>query len=122
MNIGEAIKALRIERGLTQEALALDADVATSHLSRIEQGKRKPSEDALARLAVALGTSLTALYSCVEKPSAGANISELNDVEALDYSHGGVSIRRLFRELTPENQRLAVDLIRALRRHQAENC
>lgn len=37
MHIGQIIYALRREKGLTQEALALAAETATSNLSRIEK-------------------------------------------------------------------------------------
>ncbi|WP_202969624.1 helix-turn-helix domain-containing protein [Pseudomonas sp. TCU-HL1] len=54
MHIGQVIYALRQEKGLTQEALALAAETATSNLSRIENGQRRPSGALLERLAYAL--------------------------------------------------------------------
>jgi transcriptional regulator with XRE-family HTH domain len=40
---------------MTQEALALEAEMKRSYLSELEAGKRNPSVRALGRLATALG-------------------------------------------------------------------
>lgn len=52
--LGENVRRLRIERGLSQEALALNADMKRSYLSELENGKRNPSVRAMGRLAEAL--------------------------------------------------------------------
>ena len=39
---------------MTQEALALEADMKRSYLSELEAGKRNPTVKALGRLAIAL--------------------------------------------------------------------
>lgn len=44
MNIGERIKALRTNKGLTQEEFAQAVSVVRSHISLVEAGKREPSE------------------------------------------------------------------------------
>lgn len=41
--LGRRIRALREEKGLTQEGLAWDSDLAKAHLSLIESGQRLPS-------------------------------------------------------------------------------
>lgn len=66
MNIGQVIRALRIERGLTQEALALEANVATSNISRVEAGRRQPTGSLLRSVAQALGTTVSWIYAQVE--------------------------------------------------------
>ena len=55
--LGRRIRALRKERGLTQEQLAYTADGISSkgYLSEIEAGKRLPSLNALAAIAERLG-------------------------------------------------------------------
>src|SRR5437867_12781869 len=50
------IRQLRIERGLTQSALAGDRYTAP-YISTIEAGKRRPSGDAVRHLAERLGVS-----------------------------------------------------------------
>lgn len=41
--LGKAIRQLRTERGMTQEALAHAAGVTVSHLSTIERGHSNPT-------------------------------------------------------------------------------
>jgi transcriptional regulator with XRE-family HTH domain len=52
--VGENIRRLRIERGLTQESLALSAQVDLRYLGSIERGKGNPSVALLGRLAFVL--------------------------------------------------------------------
>lgn len=46
---------IRLQRGLTQRAVAASAGMTESSLYHIEHGRRWPGPDAIARLAVALG-------------------------------------------------------------------
>jgi len=52
--LGENVREARKRRHMSQEALALDADMKRSYLSELERGKRNPSVRALGRLAEAL--------------------------------------------------------------------
>ena len=52
--IGHAIRALRLERGLSQESLAARADLDRSYMSGIERGLRNISVLRIARIASAL--------------------------------------------------------------------
>lgn len=116
MHIGQIIYALRKERGLTQEALALEADTATSNVSRIEKGQRRPSGALLERLAEALSTSVAAIYAKAE----GVPIAADQDGEEResDYSREALQMRQGFRGLSPKNQRLTLEFIRMLERLQ----
>lgn len=49
------VRKLRVERKLTQEQLAHDAEIDLTYLGGIERGRRNPSVDVLGRLAKALG-------------------------------------------------------------------
>ena len=53
--LAKNVRKLRKERGLSQETLALDADMKRSYLSDLERGTRNPTVRALGRLADALG-------------------------------------------------------------------
>ena len=55
------LKAIRAERGLAQERLALDAGVDRTVVSKIERAKTNPSLDVLLRLANHLETSVECL-------------------------------------------------------------
>lgn len=52
--LGKAIRQLREERGLTQEALAQDAGVTVGHMSMIERGHSNPTWATVKAVAAAL--------------------------------------------------------------------
>jgi transcriptional regulator with XRE-family HTH domain len=52
--LGRNVRDARKRKGLSQEQLALEADMKRSYLSDLERGTRNPSVRALARLAAAL--------------------------------------------------------------------
>ena len=56
--LGDAIRRARIEKGISQEKLALIADVDRSYVGRIERGDNNVAILTLARLGKALGMSL----------------------------------------------------------------
>lgn len=59
--IGWNLKRLRLRRGWSQEALALEGGMDTAYLSRIERGAENPTVSALDGLAVALEVDLIEL-------------------------------------------------------------
>jgi transcriptional regulator with XRE-family HTH domain len=65
--LGAAVRQLRGERGLTQEALAHDADITAGHLSMIERGLANPSWGAVNALAKALGVSVADLAKLADR-------------------------------------------------------
>lgn len=66
MNIGAAIRKVRLEKGLTLEAVALDAETYAGNLSKVERAQQLPSLDLLHKLSEALGTKTSALYALAE--------------------------------------------------------
>jgi transcriptional regulator with XRE-family HTH domain len=64
--LGEAIRGIRVEQGLTQEEVAIDAGVTPGLLSRIERGYSNSSWTTVERLCVALGVSVADLAEAVE--------------------------------------------------------
>jgi len=56
--LGDAIKALRVEAGLSQEQLAEGAGTDLTQVGGIERGLRNPSYTTLLRLADALDTTV----------------------------------------------------------------
>lgn len=122
MHIGQVIYALRQERQLTQEKLALEVETATSNLSRIEQGKSSPSLALLERLARALDTSVTAIYAEAEgfKVESGMVLS-VRETHETDYSREALQVRQGFRDLSPANQKLALEFMRLLSRLERED-
>lgn len=59
--VGSRIRRRRDEFGISQEALAFEAEMTASYLSQIEGGKRNPSLEALYRLSCALRLELADL-------------------------------------------------------------
>jgi transcriptional regulator with XRE-family HTH domain len=65
--LGRAIRELRSERGLSQEAVALDANMQPSWLSHIEAGRRNPAWSTVQRIAAALGVRVSDLARRAEE-------------------------------------------------------
>jgi transcriptional regulator with XRE-family HTH domain len=61
--IGNAIRALRKARGLTQESLAAAAGLNLSYLSAVERGENNPTVTTLIAVSGALDISLTKLVT-----------------------------------------------------------
>lgn len=100
--IGQRLRRLRLERGLSQRALA-EPGVSYAYISRIEAGARQPSVNALRKLARKLGVTADYLET-------GSDISEgqqrelrLADAELrLRLGEGGESTERALRALLDE--------------------
>jgi len=60
--IAANIRSLRKQKNITQEKLALEADLNRAYIGYIERGERKPSVDTLAKLASVLGVKLHELF------------------------------------------------------------
>lgn len=71
--LGAAIRELRKERGMTQEALAHEAKITVGHLSMIERGHANPSWGAVRAIAEALAVSVSALANAAEALESRAN-------------------------------------------------
>ena len=63
--VAHNLKRLRLSRRLSQEALALEADVDRSYVSGLERGVRNPSVDILDRLAEVLGAKTAEFFEAV---------------------------------------------------------
>ena len=59
--VSRNLRAARLAKKLTQQALAAEAGLSTSFISMLERGRRSPPLDTLEALAGALGVRPTAL-------------------------------------------------------------
>lgn len=59
LKVGQAIRAIRKEKGISQEALADAATIDRSHLGRIERGERNLTVLNLAKIAHALNAKVS---------------------------------------------------------------
>ena len=66
INLGIAILQLRKQQGLSQERLALEADIDRRYMSDVENGKRNISLDIIERIASRLGIEVCELLRYAE--------------------------------------------------------
>ena len=62
------LRRLRVERGISQEVLAADAEVDRSYVGRLERAQENPTVGVLERLARALSAHVSEL---LRKPAVG---------------------------------------------------
>ena len=53
--VGKNVRRLRLQKGMTQEELAFEAEIDLTYVGGIERGRRNPSLMVLVRIAKALG-------------------------------------------------------------------
>lgn len=59
--VGKNVRRLRLQKGMTQEELAFEAEIDLTYIGGIERGRRNPSLMVLVRIAKALGVQLPRL-------------------------------------------------------------
>ncbi len=65
--VGQVIRRLRKEKGLSQEVLSGFAGIARSHLAMIENGSKHANTETLWRISWALGIPMSSLILKVEQ-------------------------------------------------------
>ena len=118
MDIGRAIYALRKEKGLKLEEVALDAGTDSGHLSRIETGSRKPSLPMLEKIAAAMGVRASLIVAMAEGEGIPNAAGQMHNVGDADLSEESIQLRQHFRTLTPENQLALLEIAKVLSRLQ----
>ena len=68
------VRKLRVERGISQEALAVDAEIDRTYVSRLERNMENPTVAVLERLAKALRVEIVELLVA---PKAGSRLVQL---------------------------------------------
>lgn len=74
VQVGRNLRRLRLEHGLSQEALAFEADIARNYMSGLERGVRNPTVLILDRLARVLKVSISDIVAI----SSGRDASPKN--------------------------------------------
>ena len=104
--IGTRIRALRKERGLSLEDLAVRCGVAASALSRIENGKGGGTYRTHRRVAEAMGLSIIELYRGVEEKEEEAVLIEPQSEEAETFLYDEKASAILLTSQTSRKQML----------------
>lgn len=60
--VARNIRRIRVERGLSQEALAVDAEIDRTYVSRLERNLENPTIGVLERVASALGCEIAEFF------------------------------------------------------------
>ena len=71
--VAHNLRKLRVKSGLSQENLAVDADIDRTYVSRMERGLENPTVGLLERLAEALGTKIADFFAI---PRPGEKFAE----------------------------------------------
>lgn len=79
LQIGEQIRYYRRKNGISQETLALIAEVNPAYVGQIERGMKSPTINTLKKLADALGISLATLFTPI--PNFEEPLSEIRKHE-----------------------------------------
>lgn len=81
--LGEQLKKLRADKGLSQPELAELASIEQSYLSKLENDKSLPSSEVLRKLIGALNLTLAELLAPLDKSYIKTNLLAINDIEQL---------------------------------------
>lgn len=118
MDIGRAIYALRKEKGLKLEDVALDAGTDSGHLSRIETGNRNPSLAMLEKIAAAMGVPVSLIVTTAEGEDVSDGAGQKTKSNESNLSEESIQLRQLFRTLTADNQSTLLEIAKVLTRSQ----
>ena len=118
MKIGQVIREIRTAQGATLEEIALAAETNASNLSRIERDEQGYSPETLGRIAVALGTTVSALHLRMEstatparKPTQSGSGEQSTEIDPAITSGK-------YSALTQDHQELVDDFMTMLLRRQ----
>lgn len=95
MNIGNAIKEIRKEKGMSQREFASASGLTQTSLSQIESGLKRPNPGSLKKICDTLGISETVLYLLA---------TEIDDIPEKN--------RAVYGQLFPNLKKAFVDIFR----------
>lgn len=112
MQIGEALRSIRLRQGRTLESVALEAGFDTANLSRLERGEQTVSLDRLIALAAALRVKSSDLLRMIEAPAASGD-TELKEVE-FSYGSDTQALNRAYGMLDSHHRMIGLRIIQEL--------
>lgn len=108
--VGNAIRARRKVRGVSQERLGEAAGVSFQQIQKYERGSNRVSASMLARIAQALGCRSADLMP----PEEGEENAEVRGAMELLAADGGMELVRAYLSLSPARRRSVVAIALAL--------
>ena len=110
MNIGETIRSIRVERGMSQGDIEKRTGLLRCYLSRVENGHTIPSLDTLAKIASAFNVPLGALFA--------ANSGDSTNQPSLETDKAQVHflgvIRRYSSSLNGSDKKLVLAMVKKI--------
>ena len=104
MSVGERIRYFRMLKGMSQEALALEANINAAFVGHLERGLKSPTVTTLEKITDALNITMEELFS-EELAVKGKTSKKYMTVEHLEY---------LFRGLTEQEAEQMAEIIRGI--------
>lgn len=104
--LGQKIQNTRKAQGITQEYLAEKVDITSVHLSRIENGRGKPTIDLCAAICTVLNCELSSLFS---------------DVTTDSPNYQSEKVVELFRACSPKMKPRVLNILKELAEMSNEN-
>ncbi|ADM69466.1 HTH-type transcriptional regulator SinR [Paenibacillus polymyxa E681] len=101
--VGARIRALRKEKGLSQESLGEKGGFHFSYIGQIERGEKNVSLINIAKIANALDVNLIQLFAYVNE-----------DIKVTKHEEGIQEIVNILQKSSPEKVRLARNVIREI--------
>jgi transcriptional regulator with XRE-family HTH domain len=105
-DLGQEIRRLRKEAGITLRGLAATVEVSAAHLSDIEHNRRRPSDDLLRKIARALRKA-GATFDSLDQLATGM------DADIREWAASTPGVRKLLRTLKQSGQQ-PLDILPAL--------
>ncbi len=122
MLIGDRIRAIREEKGLSQGDIESRSGLLRSYLSRVENGHTVPSVETLEKLARALEVPLYQLFYEGEEPPKRRHLLKRKTAEEIAWGSTGkearilAKFRRLFVRMDESARRLLLHMAQKMAR------
>lgn len=98
--IGERLRSLRLNAGLTQERLAERADLHTTYIGQLERGEKNATIESICKLAKALQIAPAQIFAHLPEPESPPSPAE--------------EIFQLVQECSPREQKALLAILRQL--------
>jgi transcriptional regulator with XRE-family HTH domain len=122
MLIGQRIRRLREQRGLSQGELEKASGLLRCYISRVEHGHTVPSLGTLEKFALALGVPLYRMFYEAEEPPPTPHLTPRRTLEELAQEPGTgglearflLKLRKLLGRMTESEQSFLLDFAKKL--------